>query len=65
MGGSSVSDFVDANGVRGLFQLEHCVYQRTGLPCRRCQRPIRRMVLAGRGRTTARTASINAGFYAL
>jgi formamidopyrimidine-DNA glycosylase len=49
MGGSSVSDFVDANGVRGLFQLEHCVYQRTGLPCRRCQRPIRRMVLAGRG----------------
>jgi formamidopyrimidine-DNA glycosylase len=49
MGGSSVSDYVDANGVRGLFQLEHCVYQRTGLPCRRCQRPIRRMVLAGRG----------------
>jgi formamidopyrimidine-DNA glycosylase len=49
MGGSSVSDYVDANGVRGLFQLEHCVYQRTGLPCRRCQRPILRMVLAGRG----------------
>jgi formamidopyrimidine-DNA glycosylase len=49
MGGSSVSDFVDANGMRGLFQLEHCVYQRTGLPCRRCQRPIQRMVLAGRG----------------
>jgi formamidopyrimidine-DNA glycosylase len=49
MGGSSVSDFVDANGVRGLFQLEHCVYQRTGLPCRRCQQPIRRIVLAGRG----------------
>jgi formamidopyrimidine-DNA glycosylase len=49
MGGSSVSDFVDANGVRGLFQLEHCVYQRTGLPCRRCQSAIRRIVLAGRG----------------
>jgi formamidopyrimidine-DNA glycosylase len=49
LGGSSVSDYVDANGVRGFFQLEHCVYQRDGLPCLRCQRPIKRMVLAGRG----------------
>jgi formamidopyrimidine-DNA glycosylase len=49
LGGSSVSDYVDANGVRGFFQLEHCVYLRTGEPCRRCQTPIRRIVLAGRG----------------
>ncbi len=49
LGGSSVSDYVDAEGMRGFFQLEHCVYQRTGLPCRSCQTPIRRMVLAGRG----------------
>jgi formamidopyrimidine-DNA glycosylase len=49
LGGSSVSDYVDADGVRGFFQLEHCVYLRTGQPCRRCQRPIRRVVLAGRG----------------
>jgi formamidopyrimidine-DNA glycosylase len=49
LGGSSVSDYVDAEGERGLFQLEHCVYQRTGLPCRLCQTPIRRLVLAGRG----------------
>jgi formamidopyrimidine-DNA glycosylase len=49
LGGSSVSDYVDADGEPGLFQLEHCVYQRTGLPCRRCQTPIRRIVLAGRG----------------
>jgi formamidopyrimidine-DNA glycosylase len=49
LGGSSVSDYVDADGVRGFFQLEHCVYQRTGLPCRRCQTPIRRTLLAGRG----------------
>jgi formamidopyrimidine-DNA glycosylase len=48
-GGSSVSDYVDAEGQRGLFQLEHCVYQRTGLPCPRCETPIRRIVLAGRG----------------
>ncbi len=49
LGGSSVSDYVDAEGVRGFFQLEHCVYLRTGLPCKRCQTPIQRITLAGRG----------------
>jgi formamidopyrimidine-DNA glycosylase len=49
LGGSSVSDYVDADGERGFFQLEHCVYQRTGEPCRRCQTPIQRILLAGRG----------------
>jgi formamidopyrimidine-DNA glycosylase len=49
LGGSSVSDYVGADGERGFFQLEHCVYQRTGEPCRRCQTPIRRIELAGRG----------------
>jgi formamidopyrimidine-DNA glycosylase len=49
LGGSSVSDYVDADGVRGFFQLEHCVYLRTGLPCRLCKTPIRRIVVAGRG----------------
>ena len=49
LGGSSVSDYVDADGERGFFQLEHCVYLRTGQPCRRCQTPIRRIVVAGRG----------------
>jgi formamidopyrimidine-DNA glycosylase len=49
LGGSSVSDYVGADGERGFFQLEHCVYLRTGEPCRRCQTPIRRIVVAGRG----------------
>jgi formamidopyrimidine-DNA glycosylase len=49
LGGSSVSDYVDADGVRGFFQLEHCVYLRTGLPCRQCGTPIQRILLAGRG----------------
>jgi formamidopyrimidine-DNA glycosylase len=49
LGGSSVSDYVDADGMRGFFQLEHCVYLRTGLPCRTCKTPIRRIILAGRG----------------
>ena len=48
LGGSSVSDYVDAAGMRGFFQLEHCVYQRTGQPCRNCQTKIRRVVVAGR-----------------
>jgi formamidopyrimidine-DNA glycosylase len=48
LGGSSVSDYVDAEGVRGFFQLEHRVYQRTGEPCRLCGTSIRRVVVAGR-----------------
>ena len=49
LGGSSVSDYVDADGVRGFFQLEHCVYLRTGQPCRVCGTAIRRILVAGRG----------------
>ncbi len=49
LGGSSVSDYVDADGERGFFQLQHFVYQRTGEPCRRCGTPIRRILIAGRG----------------
>jgi formamidopyrimidine-DNA glycosylase len=48
LGGSSVSDYVDADGVRGFFQLEHRVYQRTGEPCMVCRTPIKRIVIAGR-----------------
>ena len=49
LGGSSVSDYVDADGVKGFFQLEHRVYLRTGQPCLVCGTPVRRIVLAGRG----------------
>jgi formamidopyrimidine-DNA glycosylase len=48
-GGSSVSDYVDADGVAGSFQVRHRVYMRTGEPCLTCGAPIRRTVLAGRG----------------
>ncbi|MBV9434777.1 MAG: bifunctional DNA-formamidopyrimidine glycosylase/DNA-(apurinic or apyrimidinic site) lyase [Acidobacteria bacterium] len=48
-GGSSVSDYVDADGKEGFFQLRHRVYLRTGLPCLKCKTPIKRIVLAGRG----------------
>ena len=48
LGGSSVSDYVDADGVRGFFQLEHKVYMRTGEPCTVCRTVIKKIVIGGR-----------------
>jgi formamidopyrimidine-DNA glycosylase len=47
--GSSISDYVDAQGQRGSFQLFHQVYGRAGEPCLVCGTPIRRIVVAQRG----------------
>jgi len=47
--GSSISDYVDANGNRGSFQFEHQVYGRESEPCPICGTPIRRIVVGGRG----------------
>ena len=47
-GGSSVSDYVDADGEEGFFQLQHRVYMRTGEPCYTCKTGIKRVVIAGR-----------------
>jgi len=43
-GGSSLRDFVNANGQSGYFQLETAVYGRAGEPCRVCATPIRSLV---------------------
>ncbi len=48
LGGSSVSDYVDADGEEGFFQLQHRVYGREGEPCLLCETAIRRVVLSGR-----------------
>lgn len=48
-GGSSISDYVDADGRRGWFQVLHEVYGREGELCRRCNSRIRRIVVAQRG----------------
>ena len=48
LGGSSVSDYVDADGVRGFFQLEHRVYGRAGETCRTCAAPLKKIVVGGR-----------------
>lgn len=48
LGGSSVSDYVDADGVRGFFQLEHKVYGRAGENCSTCDTPLKKIVVGGR-----------------
>jgi formamidopyrimidine-DNA glycosylase len=47
--GSSVSNYVDAEGRQGSFQTLHRVYQRTGEPCTNCGAPVKRILLAQRG----------------
>jgi formamidopyrimidine-DNA glycosylase len=48
LGGSSISDYVDADGEEGFFQLEHRVYGREGEPCLVCRTTVKRVVLVGR-----------------
>lgn len=48
LGGSSINDYVDADGEAGFFQLQHRVYGREGEPCLVCRTAIKRVVLAGR-----------------
>lgn len=47
-GGSSISDYVQANGESGDFQSRFRVYDREGQPCVVCGHSIRRQVLGGR-----------------
>ncbi len=49
MRGSSVDDYVDAEGLRGGFQNVLSVYGKLGEPCLRCGKPIVRTVIAQRG----------------
>ncbi|HEX8521568.1 MAG TPA: bifunctional DNA-formamidopyrimidine glycosylase/DNA-(apurinic or apyrimidinic site) lyase [Tepidisphaeraceae bacterium] len=46
--GSTLRDYVDAQGGKGAFQRLHKVYDRAGHPCPACRTPIRRIVLGGR-----------------
>jgi formamidopyrimidine-DNA glycosylase len=47
--GSSISNYVDADGACGNYQLQHNVYGRTDEPCPRCGTPVKRIVLGQRG----------------
>ncbi|HKW75898.1 MAG TPA: bifunctional DNA-formamidopyrimidine glycosylase/DNA-(apurinic or apyrimidinic site) lyase [Terriglobales bacterium] len=48
-GGSSISDYVDAEGSAGLFQFHHRVYGREREPCIQCGAAIKKIVVGGRG----------------
>jgi len=48
LGGSSISDYVGADGEEGFFQLQHRVYGREDEPCLVCETRIKRIVIAGR-----------------
>lgn len=47
-GGSSISDYVDAQGHQGSYQKQHRVYGRAGQSCPVCGRTIERLELGGR-----------------
>jgi formamidopyrimidine-DNA glycosylase len=48
-GGSSIADYVDADGEAGFFQIQHRAYGRDGKPCLKCKTPIKKIVVGGRG----------------
>ena len=48
LGGSSISDFLDAEGEPGEYQRRHRAYGREGKSCHRCRTVIRRGIVAGR-----------------
>ncbi|HEY5198781.1 MAG TPA: bifunctional DNA-formamidopyrimidine glycosylase/DNA-(apurinic or apyrimidinic site) lyase [Solirubrobacteraceae bacterium] len=47
--GASIDDFRHPDGVRGSFQDQFLVHRREGLACPVCGRPVRKLVVAGRG----------------
>jgi formamidopyrimidine-DNA glycosylase len=47
--GASIDDFRHVDGARGSFQDRFLVHTRAGEPCIRCGRPVRKLVVGGRG----------------
>lgn len=47
-GGSSIRDYVDAEGLPGSYAAQHAVYGRGGLPCPRCRNVLRAVTLGQR-----------------
>ena len=43
-GGTTLRDYVGADGTPGYFRQRLYVYERTGRPCRRCRTPVRHLV---------------------
>ncbi len=47
-GGSSLRDYLNADGEPGWFHVRHRVYDREDEPCKKCRTPIERVVVASR-----------------
>jgi formamidopyrimidine-DNA glycosylase len=47
-GGTTLRDFISADGFPGYFQTRLFVYDREGEPCLRCRAPVRRLVIGQR-----------------
>ncbi|MBA3008174.1 MAG: bifunctional DNA-formamidopyrimidine glycosylase/DNA-(apurinic or apyrimidinic site) lyase [Proteobacteria bacterium] len=47
-GGSTISDFINASGESGYFQMNFKVYGRKGQPCHQCGSPIEKTQISGR-----------------
>lgn len=47
-GGSTISDFVNAGGEQGYFQMNFKVYGRAEKPCTICSQPLKKTVITGR-----------------
>jgi formamidopyrimidine-DNA glycosylase len=43
-GGTTLRDYVNADGTPGYFRQKLFVYERAGEPCRRCKTPVRHLV---------------------
>jgi formamidopyrimidine-DNA glycosylase len=48
-GGSTIRSYVNSQGQIGMFQLELFVYGRKGEECKRCGKPLEKLVVGGRG----------------
>jgi formamidopyrimidine-DNA glycosylase len=49
MGGSSVANYILADGSRGTYAREHKVYKKAGQPCTVCKTPLQKIVVGSRG----------------
>jgi formamidopyrimidine-DNA glycosylase len=48
IGGTTLRDYVNADGIPGYFRQKLYVYERDGQPCRLCTTPIKHFVQGGR-----------------
>lgn len=48
-GGASDNSYVNAYGEKGSYQDEFLTYRRNGQPCHKCGKPLKRIVVGGRG----------------